>query len=52
MYYVLDIAMRKWFAIKVLKDYIKDKQLLDFRLGTKCKSACKLLIQFGLPCKY
>jgi hypothetical protein len=52
-HYVLDIAMRKWSAIKILRDNIKDKlELLNFEPSTECKSTCELLVQFGLPCKH
>jgi hypothetical protein len=44
-HYALDIVMRKWSATKVLGDNIKEQpKLLNFELGTKCKSACKLLV--------
>jgi hypothetical protein len=52
-HYALDMAMRKWSATKILGDDIEDRlESLDFELGTKCKSACELLIRFGLLCKH
>jgi len=52
MHYALDIAMREWSATKILKDYIEDRQLLDFEPRTECKSACELPIRFGLLCRH